>query len=247
MWSAVPESAVGGREMLMPANLGYDPFPVVPRGQIVTAADETAHVLAQIPPRFDKIHVVGHSYGGLIGLHVLEALGPRAASAFFYEPVMFGALEREAKEPAAMAEAKSFTEHPWFATDDARGGTEPWLGMFIDYWNRPGSWQKMPEPMRALSIAAGWKMYQEVRAVFLTTRPFADWKIDVPTTLVRGERSTAAAREMAALLAHGRPNVTLRDLAGAPHMAPLTKPALVSEEISKHFTPMKTETPGSAS
>ena len=28
--------------------------------------------------------------------------------------------------------------------------------MFIDYWNRPGSWSRMPEALREMSLALGF-------------------------------------------------------------------------------------------
>lgn len=236
LWSGVPDAAVGGREKLFPANLGYAPHPELPRGTRVTAEDETKHLLAQIPADAEKVHIVAHSYGGLIGLHLVEALGARAASAFLFEPVIFGALRHdERSDPAAVAEAVAFAEDAKFVLDEELGGREAWLEKFVDYWNRPGSWKKMPEPMRALSLAAGWKMFQEVRACFLADRPFDDWRLPIPTTIVRGERSTPAARAMAVALARSRPNVTLVDMPGLPHMAPLTQPAKVHEEITRHF------------
>ena len=236
LWSSTPSSAVGGRRMLFPSNLGYAPHPEIPRGTVVTAEDETKHLLAQIPADADKVHIVAHSYGGLIGLHVIEALGDRAASAFLFEPVIFGALVNDTQsEPEALAQARTFATHPTFVTDLELGGREDWLEHFIDYWNRPGSWKKLPPLMRELSLAAGWKMFQEVRAVFFTDRPFDDWKLTIPTTIVRGERSTPAARAMALALARSRPNATLVDMPGVPHMAPLNQPAKVHEELAKHF------------
>lgn len=236
LWSGTPESAVGGRKMLFPANLGYAPNPEIPRGTKVTVEDEARHLLGKIPADAEKVHVVAHSYGGLVGLHVVEALGERAGTAFLFEPVIFGALRHDTKsEPAAVAEAVMFADDPKFVFDEELGGTEPWLERFVDYWNRPGSWKKIPAPMRELNLASGWKMFQEVRACFYADRPFDDWKLTIPSTVVRGERSTPAARAMALALARSRPNVTLVEMAGVPHMAPLTQPAKVQEEIAKHF------------
>lgn len=236
LWSGTPESAVGGRAMLFPANLGYAPNPEIPRGTTVTVDDEAKHLLGQIPSDVDQVHVVAHSYGGLVGLHVIEALGARAASAFLFEPVLFGALRHdEASDPAAVAEAVTFATDPGFVFDEELGGREAWLERFVDYWNRPGSWKKIPAPMRELNLAAGWKMFQEVRACFYADRPFDDWRLTIPTTLVRGERSTPAARAMALALARSRPNATLVEMAGVPHMAPLTQPGKVHDEIARHF------------
>lgn len=236
LWSSTPESAVGGRKMLFPANLGYAPNPEIPRGTTVTVEDETKHLLAKIPSDAERVHVVAHSYGGLVGLHVIEALGSRAASAFLFEPVIFGALRHDRRsDPAGVAEAVMFSEDPRFVFDETLGGTEPWLEKFVDYWNRPGSWKKIPAPMRELNLAAGWKMFQEVRACFYADRPFDDWNLTIPATVVRGERSTPAARAMALALARSRPNVTLVEMPGVPHMAPLTQPAKVHEEMARHF------------
>lgn len=241
LWSgiagaAVAQSALADRTLLFPANLGYPPEPPLPRGVAVTAEDETRHLLAQIPAEAELVHVVAHSYGGLLGLHVIEALGARAASAFLFEPVLFGALRHDAEaDPAAVAEAATTAEDPSFLRDEEAGGREPWLARFVDYWNRPGSWQKLPAPMRELNLSLGWKMFQEVRACFEEDRPFDDWKLDVPTTIARGERSTRAARAMAQALARTRPNVTLVEMPGAGHMAPLTQPGKVHEEVARHF------------
>jgi len=236
LWSGVDGAAVGSRERLFPANLGYAPNPPIARGTSVTAADDAAQVLSGIPADLEHIHVVAHSYGGLVALILSRSLGARVASMFLYEPVVFGALAKSTNaDPDAAAQARAFVEHPWFLHDVEKGGGEEWLEMFIDYWNRPGSWSKMPEPLREMTRAVGWKMFQEVRDCFFEPTPFEGWSITAPTTIAIGERSPAASQAMSRALAAGRSSVTTEELPKTGHMAPLTHPAVVHEALGRHM------------
>ncbi|MFT3842156.1 MAG: alpha/beta hydrolase [Myxococcaceae bacterium] len=235
MWETVPEEIVPAASRVLPANLGYPPNAAIARGTKLTLADEVAHVWPQVPE--GDVHLVAHSYGGLIALELASRLGARLKSMALFEPVMFGALAREdSAETSALEQARSFMSHPWFLTDEARGGTEPWLEQFIDYWNRPGSWTRLPEPMRAHNLAMGWKMFQEVRSVFFEAKTFDERLLPkVPVTLVRGERSPVGSREMVTQLAKRAPHAKVVELLGTGHMAPLTHPQKVNEALATHF------------
>ena len=235
MWSSIPEEVIPAASRVTPANLGYPPFPLVPRGRRVTVQDDGAHLLSQLPE--GDFDLFAHSYGGLMALELLPALQGRLRSLFLLEPVLFGALSRDlTAEPAAAAQAREFEQHPWFLTDEARGGTEPWLEHFIDYWNRPGAWARMPEPMRVHNLTVGWKMFQEVRSVFLDPKTFDERVLpQLPVTLVMGERSPAASREMVRSLARRNPHAKVVELPGTGHMAPLTHAGKVHEAMAQHL------------
>lgn len=234
MWGPIADLLPAG-ERVLPLNLGYPPGPLLARGTNFQLADDVEHVLEQIPS--GDLHLVAHSYGGLVALEFAERLGSRVRSMLLVEPVLFGAL---AKDPTAEADAReeaaTFAKHPWFLTDESRGGTEEWLELFVDYWNRPGSWKRLPEAMRALSLAAGWKMFQEVRAVFFDPKTFDERVLpSIPVTLVRGERSPAASRAMVSALARRAPHAVVAELLGTGHMSPLTHPAKVRDALRDHL------------
>lgn len=230
------ERVVAPRPSLFPANIGYAPSPPLPRGVRVTPADEAAHLLSLLPASAERVHLVAHSYGGLVALHLLRSLGARVASTFLYEPVLFGALRHSSTlDPEAAEHVRGFAAHPWFLSDEGRGGGDAWLEIFIDYWNRPGAWASMPAPVQQASREVGWKMFQEVRGVFFDETPFDAWPLDVPTTLVMGERTTIASKAMTRALADGRPNVRTVSLPDVGHMAPLTKPGPVHRELALHL------------
>ncbi len=238
LWAGVPDGAIGHRRKIFPANLGYPPNEPVERGRVVTAKDDAAEVAKAIPADGSRIHLVAHSYGALVALNTLPALAGRLASVFFFEPVLFGALRTSldsGTDPEAVEQARAFEAHPWFLHDMEMGGREEWLEMFIDYWNRPGSWSKMPEPMRTLSLALGWKMFQEVRAVFYDETPFERWEVAAPMTVALGERTTVGSRAMSRAFVRGRPNARLVEVPGVGHMAPLTHATKVHEELARHM------------
>lgn len=220
MWEAA--AAVAGLPGRAIPHLGYPPNPPVVRPAMVSKAAEVAHVLAQIGPHETDLHLVAHSYGGVIGLDVAAALGrARLAAITIFEPVLYGAV------PAVRAE---FDRPEW--TDPAIAGTDPWLARFIDYWNRPGSWDRMPEPTKAATRAVGWKMYSEVLTCFSPANTFDHPLLaEVPTRLVTGARSPAAARGIVAELARRYPQIEVVELANVGHMAPLTHPQLVGPTL----------------
>ena len=130
------------------------------------------------------------------------------------------------RHPEAVPEVENFHASPIFL-NDAAGGTAPWLELFIDYWNRPGSWARMPAELQAAQLALGWKMYQEVRSVSLDATPFAEWQLPMPLTLLYGEKTTASAKAMVAELAAVNPHARVVMLPGVNHMAVAVKPAVV--------------------
>ncbi|MFO0727880.1 MAG: alpha/beta hydrolase [Myxococcota bacterium] len=236
MWDGVPSEVLSGTARIAPTNLGVPPNPPLLRGQPGGAAEDAAHALAAIPDDAEVIDLYGHSYGAVLALDLLPRLGSRVRSIFLYEPVLFGALARSPDvDPAAAEEARAFRDHPWFLRDEERGGTEAWIELFIDYWNRPGSWARMPEAQRAETIAVGWKMYQEVRSCFLDARSFEAIILGAPTvTLAVGERSPAASRAMSAALARRNPGAVLFEVVGTGHMGPLTHPDRVRPALLDH-------------
>ncbi len=235
LWDRIPEAVLAGTSKIAPANLGYPPNAPLPRGTKCSATEDAASLLAAIPESASAVHLYAHSYGGYVALQLLPLLGDRVASLFLCEPVLFGALAREeSADPAALAEAKFFQDNRWFIDDEERGGSEEWLTLFIDYWNQPGSFQRMPASMQAYSRMVGWKMFQEVRACFYEASSFDGYQLPAHTTLARGERSPKASRAMVEALAQRYPHATVAELGKTGHMAPLTHPVLVAEAMAAH-------------
>ena len=235
MWRPHLEAIEPGTLVLTPDNLGYPPHPPLPRGQPVTSLDDAKHLLAQLPTD-GPVDLYGHSYGGLVALELLDLLGDRARSIWLFEPVIFGALHTLRPGTEAAERALAMVAQPGFF-DDEIGGTDPWLEHFVDYWNRPGSWARMPDALRDPIRAVGWKMYQEVRQAFFRITGAPDRPLPTlpaKATLLMGERSPHEARVMVGLLAEHNPHARLIDLPSVGHMAPLTHPGIVRATVREH-------------
>lgn len=244
MWSRLIAAVPDGPAALAPANRGYPPAAPIPRGTPCSVADEVAHLRGLLPPETTALHLCGHSYGGLVAMELARSLATPGAgpaievrSLWLYEPVLFGSLR--ALAPALPDDvAREVTllfggEHAFL--DERTGGDDAWLEGFVDYWNRPGAWAGMPQRAQAASRLIGWKMFQEVRSVSLEPRPFDAYRFVIPLTLVTGERSTAAAREMVRHLAAENPGAHVDRLPDLGHMGMIEAPDRVAPSLRRHW------------
>lgn len=231
MWKPVVKTL--GLTAQMPANLGYPPNAPLPQGALFSMEDDLSNLTAQLPSD-GPIDLIAHSYGGLLALHLTRRLGGRVRSLFLYEPVLFGSLVRSSHVPEVAQSARLFLDHEWFLSD-SRGGSEEWLEQFVDYWNRPGSWARAPEPVKVFSRSVGWKAFCEVRAVFFESLDFEEYRFDgVDITLARGGRSPRESRAMVDELQRVNPHAWLTELPEAGHMAPISDPAAVAQLYAAH-------------
>lgn len=237
MWNKLLVDLPAGIAPLTPTNLGYSLADLVPRGTKVTVAEEVAHIKAQIPAGTTGVHLGGHSYGGLVALTL--ALDPQVPvkSIWLYEPVMFGAL-REVVDtlPADAAEqVRALFEDPDALLNEEAGGHDAWLEHFVDYWNQPGMWASMPDKAKDMARLVGWKMFQEVRMVSQEPQPFGHYRLSVPMTLVKGERTQPPAREMVRQLAAVNPQAQVEVLQGLGHMGLVGSPTSVLPTLQRHW------------
>lgn len=238
MWRPLAEKLPPGWVLHTPAHLGYPPGRLLQRGDQVSLADEVDAVLRQLPPDIEELHLGGHSYGAMVALKL--ALSGRAPvkSMWLYEPVMYGALRlnQAALAPEVAAQVEQLFSHPAYRTlDTTHGGNDDWLQSFIDHWNGDGAWAAMPEHLKLKTRAVGWKMYLEVRNQAADASGFEDHRVDVPLTIVAGERTTPAAMAIARSLADANPHARLEILSGHGHMAPASSFEAVAPSIARHL------------
>jgi len=184
-----------------------------------------------LPP---AVHLVGHSYGGLLALTLARLHPEKVRSLTLYDPVAFGVLHAagDAEGLADLARAES---NPVF-TDPALGGSDTWFEAFVDYWNGPGAWRGLAEGARAEFLRVGRKVYYEVRSLMTDRTPASAYAVVVaPTLLLTGEKSPPVARRVQEHLARTIPHATLQVVEGAGHMGPITHAPLVNDAIARHI------------
>lgn len=178
------------------------------------------------------LHLVGHSYGGVVALEAATALGSRVASLTLIEPVALGLL-REARDDAWTTIAALAGRHIDLV---AAGEYEACAEAFVRYWAGTSAWSAMPAPARARVVATMPKIADEWRLVSHLQRGKDDFgRLGVSTLLVRGTDTTLAARRIVDRLAAALPNREVLEIEGAGHLSPLSHTAAVCAAIAQHL------------
>src|SRR5438034_1784072 len=102
-------------------------------------AQEAAAVRSLLGTLGEPAHLVGHSYGGAVALHVARTRPELLRSLTLVEPSAFHLLRNgDPTETAALREitAVAGDARAARALGDYSGG----FGRFVDYWSGPGSW-----------------------------------------------------------------------------------------------------------
>ena len=237
MWAPFQSAVPEGIRVVAPVNRGYAPQDILPRGAAFSVNDEVQHLMAQLPADTSGLHLIAHSYGGFAALSLAKASALPIRSLWVYEPVMFGALRPmlSGLPPEVVTEVEALYGQGNAMLDPGMAGTDVWIERFIDYWNRPGTWQAMPDKAKQLTRAVSWKMFKEVWMISHEPEAFAHYTFDVPLTLVRGERTTAAAAAIVDQLAAVNPAAQVDTLEGTGHMGIITHPDKVAASLAQHW------------
>jgi len=204
-----------GFPVVLPDLVGHgDSPPLLPRQR--ARHEDDIDWLGRLLEARGRMHLVGHSYGGLIAAIAAARAPERVRSLVLIEPVAFGMLapsDVEAREELAAIDFR------WNEPFDA----ERWLSVFVDYWSGPGAWAALREEARAEFRRVGWAVHETVRTLVSDETPRAAYaNVKAPVTLLFGERTTIASRTVTARLAETFPRAEEHAIAGAGHMAPLT-------------------------
>ncbi|WP_394841663.1 alpha/beta hydrolase [Pendulispora brunnea] len=180
------------------------------------------------------VHLVGHSYGGFIALHVARRTPARIRSIAVYDPVAFGVLY-EPEDAEALEGFRRIEENPALS-DPAKGGGPEWMQAFIEFWNGPGSWKTLPAATQNAFLRVGKKVYGEVFTQMRDRTPAASYStVTAPALLLHGEISPLASRRVVERIGAAMPKATVRTVAGAGHMGPITHSGVVNDWVFRHI------------
>ncbi len=217
--------------VVAPDLLGYGASGPWPEGKPFHFIQDVEHLESLLVPG-EPVHLVGHSYGGLMALQLAIRHPELVRSIAVYEPVAFGVLDEI--EDADARNTVSGVQRDW--APDTNGTDEAWLRTFIDWWNGPGAWDRLPEQTRTAFRAVGWKLYQEVLSLTADRTDRATYgTITAPTLLLGGELTPMTERRVVDRLAAALPHATVRMFPGVGHMGPISHAPLVNEAIVAHL------------
>jgi pimeloyl-ACP methyl ester carboxylesterase len=223
-WRRLGERLAPTHRVIAPDLLGYGASGPWPAGAPFEFAKDVALLESLVGDA--PVLVVGHSYGGLLALHL--ALARPVRSLALFEPVAFGVLD-----DATDADARALLGRVSMRYEPE----EAWLTQFVDWWNGPGTWAALPEETRASFRAVGWKVFQEVASLMRDdTDSAAFGAISAPTLLMGGARTPLPERHVLEKLATAMPHATLQIFPDMGHMGPITHASIVNDAIVRHLT-----------
>jgi len=222
-------------ELAAPEHYGCDSVGPWTGRHAFTLADEAKRTIALIDSSDRKVHLVGHSYGGGVALHVALARPEKIASLTLYEPSAFHLLRQFGpRAAAAFAEIRGVADliGAGVLIGDYRGAA----ATFVDYWSGPGAWDALRPAVQ--DAVARWmpKGPLDFTALIDEPAPARGYgRIACPTLIIRGEHAPAPTRLIAEMLPALLPGARLEIAAGAGHMGPITHAAQVSAQIVRHI------------
>jgi pimeloyl-ACP methyl ester carboxylesterase len=234
-WDHLAESTGPDYEVLTPEHYATESTGPWTGEHAFTLADEAARTLALIDGSARPVHLIGHSYGGGVALHVALAKPEKIASLALYEPSAFHLLphfgERGCRAFAEIEAVAQRCRESVLSGDYATG-----LAAFIDYWNGAGGWSAMrPGAQKALM---GWapKAPLDFRALMnAAATPDAYRALRFPVLIMRGEYAPLSTRTIADGLADLLPTSQTVVIEGAGHMGPFTHAAAVCGWLIAHI------------
>ncbi len=214
--------------VVMPDLTGYGKSASWPEGAYSVEA-EARKLSALLPCCGEPYHLVGHSFGGAVTLHLALRNPLRVRTLTLIEPVLFGAL----RDPGAHDVYSRFVAvRQRFEASLKRGGRAAAMQAFIAFWNGEGAWAALTAEVQIAMCAMADKIALDWRAAF---------DFDVPrerltllaarTTFVRGDRSPAPMRDLVDTLHALMPGSARSVIADAGHLLPLTHSGEVTAAI----------------
>lgn len=192
---------------------------------------EVAVVESVIRNAAGRVHLVGHSFGGLVALAVaLRNRVPLASLVIVEAPA--AELLRDRKERRHYRAFRRMTD-AYFAAYE--GGDREAIAAMIDFYGGAGTFASWPPRVRAYAIETTPVNILDWASAYgfpLAASSLA--AIEVPTLVIRGGASHPAVRRANGLLSETLRDADLATIDGGAHFMIATHPAEVGRLIAQH-------------
>ena len=203
-------------------------------GTTFTLGQEAKSVISAMEGLGAPAHLVGHSYGGALALHIARARPDLVRSLCLYEPTLFSILQTGQDADSALhREIVALTTT--IRTSLEEGEDEFGAQVFTDFWGGLGAWQALSRVRRDAMVAWIKKAPSDFEALLKEHDPGSILTSDIPTTIFIGSQTHAQTRRIAELLSAQSERVQVKCLKGAGHLGPFTFREKFELEVLSHI------------
>jgi pimeloyl-ACP methyl ester carboxylesterase len=232
-WRPIVEAWNGRFRCVTTSLLGYGGTAERRTPSDPSIAHEAEAVEAVLRKAGGPVHLVGHSFGGLVAVAVaLRKEAPLASLAVLEAPAM--ELLREREEDAAHYRAFHDMNAAYFAA--FKRGEPGAIASMIDFYGGADTYASWPTRVRAYAeetTAVNILDWASAYAFPLSAAALAD--IAVPTLVIWGGASHPAARRANVLLGQSIPGAAAGAIDGAAHFMISTHAADVARLVAAHI------------
>jgi len=177
------------------------------------------------------VHLVGHSFGGLVAIAVALRQRASLASLTFVEAPALELLRDDA-DPRHYRAIRAMTED-YFAAF-ARGDAEA-VSTMIDFYGGAGTFASWPPRVRAYAVeTTAVNVLDWASAYGFALSIAALNAIDIPVLVLWGEASHPAVQRASVLLAEGMRHTASAEIRGAGHFMIATHADVIGRLIAQH-------------
>lgn len=191
--------------------------------------DDAALALPMLE-RAGGAHLIGHSYGAAVALHLAAVRPARVRSLAVYEPVLFRLLADH--EPQGGAAREAFELAAAMRMLVSAGQAAAAAERFVDYWSGASAWASLAPHRQRAVVSRMPVVVQHFDTLHAQALPMAPLRrLSAPVLCLAGARSTAAALRIAGMLRDLLPGAAHETLPGLGHMGPITHAPLVNDRL----------------
>jgi pimeloyl-ACP methyl ester carboxylesterase len=227
-WSLLAKKLSQFCQVLTPDIPGYDSCKLVLH-QNKSSLDSRINPLLNLLDTVNgKIHLIGHSFGGLVALRLGELRPYKVSSITLYEPTVIGVFRKSTNpyDLTLVAEVKQLAE--------VVANSSPYVAMesFINFWHGMHRWKSL-----SLGIQKQLSTYSDIATKdFLNgfedfyqprAHPYFRGKVNV----LFGADTVPIAKRIASKLVEQLPHASLHEIAELGHMGPITNPEKFNSSV----------------
>jgi pimeloyl-ACP methyl ester carboxylesterase len=222
-----------GRFLVRAINMfGYGDTPAWSRAE-PPSLDDYAELLARaVPDTADKVHLVGHSFGGAVAMRAAQRLRGRVDSLVLVEPSLFYLLKVGGRHRAF---SEIFTLSERMKKQAAAGAVERAAERFIDYWTGPGAWAASSAQRQSNYARAVGLVLREWDVILDGDTTLAQWRDGLPsrTLIISSSKPMDPSLGVMEVLSETCSDWAFERIPEGGHMAPITHPHVVNPVIAR--------------